>query len=259
MGHVRIGFLPHTRQWNAIVDQLSSYDNDEATVAIIADRTLDAVRREFDGLQYDESVKKAVEYLASIIVSSRQEDQVSFLNQNGYQVDRNLSLFTLTVCAQKTIKTEDGSLEINKLARDAAVQAVMEYYQQHSNNQLSLFQIENNPFKIRGSGREFCELARYFFAAFTEKQIRYYIDREASSVINDYSRYIHFSDSLTKHSLEITEHAFEISKIMQSFAAGWFNKHALNSTPSDASVKDFLKISFGKIREELRLEAMNVE
>lgn len=52
MGHVRIGFLPHTRQWNAIVDQLSLYDNDANAVAMIADRTLDAVRTEFDGLQY---------------------------------------------------------------------------------------------------------------------------------------------------------------------------------------------------------------
>lgn len=259
MGHVRIGFLPRTRQWNAIVDQLSSYDNDEGTIAIIADRTLDAVRREFESLQYDESVKKAIEYLANIVVSSRQENQIIFLNQNGYQVDDNLSLFALTTCAQQLIKTENGSLEINKLAKDAAVQAVMAYYQQHSNNQLSLFDNDNNPFKSRGSGKEFCELARYFFAAFTEKQIRYYIDREASNVIDDYGKYIHFSDSLTKHSLGITEHAFEISKIMQSFAAGWFNKHALDNTPSDASITDFLKISFGKVREELRLEAMNVE
>lgn len=35
MGHVRIGFLPHTRQWNAIVEQLSLYDNDANVVAII--------------------------------------------------------------------------------------------------------------------------------------------------------------------------------------------------------------------------------
>jgi len=259
MGHVRIGFLPHTRQWNAIVEKLSSYENDEATVAIIADRTLDAVRKEFDGLQYDESVIKAIEYLANIVVSSRQEDQVAFLQENGYQVDEELSLFALTACAQHIIKSENGSLETNKLARDAAVQAVMDFYQHHSDNQLSLFQTDNNPFKKRGSGSEFCELARYFFAAFTEKQIRYYIDREASSVINDYGKYIHFSDTLTEHSLEITGHAFEISKIMQSFAAGWFNKHALGNTPTSDSVTDFLKISFGKVREELRLEAMNDE
>lgn len=259
MGHVRIGFLPHTQQWNAIVDQLSLYDNDADVVAVIADRTLDAVRKEFDGLQYDESVRKAIEYLATIVVSSRQDDQVTFLQENGYFVDDNLSVFGLTTSAKKVIQTENGSLETNKLARDAAIQAVMEYYEKHSDKQLSLFQTDNNPFKERGSGREFCELARYFFAAFTEKQIRYYIDRAASSVIGDYDKYIHFSDTLTKQSLAITEHAFEISKIMQSFAAGWFNKHALDNTPSNDSVTDFLKISFGKVREELRLEAMNHE
>ena len=73
------------------------------------------------------------------------------------------------------------------------------------------------------------------------------------------TKYIHFSDTLTKYSLQITEHAFEISKIMQSFAAGWFNKHALDTAPSEASVTDFLNISFGKVREELRLEAMSHE
>ena len=153
----------------------------------------------------------------------------------------------------------EADLAAEVLARDAAIQAVMEYYEKHSDQQLSLFQTDDNPFKERGSGREFCELARYFFAVFTEKQIRYYIDRTASSVIGDYEKYIHFSDTLTKQSLAITEHAFEISKIMQSFAAGWFNKHALDSIPSNDSVTDFLKISFGKVREELRLEAMNHE
>ncbi len=170
-----------------------------------------------------------------------------------------MTLFELTACAQRLIQTDEGSLEINKLARDAAVQAVMNYYEQHSDKQISMFQDENNPYRMKGSGREFCELARYFFAAFTEKQIRYYIDRVASSVIGDYGKYVHFSDALTAHTLEITEHAFGISKIMQSFAAGWFNKHALDNAPSDESVTDFLTMSFGKVREELRLEAMNCE
>lgn len=259
MGHVRIGFLPHTKQWNAIVDQLSSYDNDKETVVLIADRTLDAVRKEYENLQYDESIIKAIEYLANIIVSSRQEDQLAFLRSKGYQVGDELSLFGLTACAQQLIQTQNGSLETNKLARDAAVQAVMDFYQNHNDNQLSLFGNDNNPFKNRGSGREFCELARFFFAAFTERQIRYYIDRTASSVIGDYGKYVRFSDALAAHSREIADHAFDISKIMQSFAAGWFNNHALDCAPSDVSVKDFLKISFGKVREELRLEAMNYE
>ena len=78
-------------------------------------------------------------------------------------------------------------------------------------------------------------------------------------MIGNYDKYIHFSDTLTEQSKAITEHAFEISKIMQSYAAGWFNKHALDIVPSQDSVTDFLRMSFGKVREELRLEAMNYE
>ena len=102
-------------------------------MAVIADNTLKAVRKEFDGLQYDESVIKAIGFLANIIVSSRQDDQVAFLQQNGYKVESDFSLFALTACVQDLIQTEKGSLETNKLARDSAVQAVMEYYQQDTN------------------------------------------------------------------------------------------------------------------------------
>lgn len=259
MGHVRIGFLPHTKQWNAIVTLLGSYENDPGMVANIADRTIDAVRKEYEKLQYDESIVKAIGYLANIIVSSRQSNQLLFLQDKGYQIDGSMSLYALTSCVSRVVRTEEGSLEINKLAKDAAVHAIMEYYEQHSNNQISLFEKESNPFEHKGSGKEFCELARLFFADFTEKQIRYYIDREASSVIGDYKKYELFSDTLTKHSLEIANHAFEISKIMQSFAAGWFNKYALDRTPSEEDICAFLHMSFGKMREELRMEAMNNE
>jgi len=259
VGHVRIGFLPHTRQWNAIIAKLSSFDNERNTIAEIADSTLNAIQKDYDGLQYDESVISAIKCLANIIVSSRQKNQVVFLQQNGFQVDDSISLFSLTASIQHLIQTSNGSLETNKLARDAAIQAIMLFCEQHIEQQLNLFHTNNNPFIKKNSGKEFCELARYFFASFTEKKIRYYIDREASNQIDDYGKYISFSDNLSKYSLDISEHAFEISKIMQSFAAGWFNNHALDIVPTNDSVTQFLKTAFGKVREELRLEVMKNE
>lgn len=259
MGHVRIGFLPHTQQWNAIVNQISTYDNSVSTVAIIADRTLNAIRKEYENLQYDESIKKAIRYLSGIIVSSRQDNQIDFLQKNGYVIDGDITLFSLIACSFKALQTEDGSLETNKLVKDATVQAIMKYYQYHSEDQLSLFEPGNNPFTNKGSGREFCELARLFFASFTEKQIRYYIDREASRVIDDFTKYTQFSKSLTDHSVEVSKHAFDISQIMQSFAAGWFNKYALDRIPSESCITEFLRIALGKMREEFRLEAIKDE
>jgi len=45
MGHIRTGFLPRTRQWNAIVEQLSAFDGDADAVRRIANDTLTAIKK----------------------------------------------------------------------------------------------------------------------------------------------------------------------------------------------------------------------
>lgn len=65
--------------------------------------------------------------------------------------------------AQRYITTDYGSLEINKLAKDAAMQAVIDYQKRHETNQLSLFPEQSqNVWENVGTGSAFCELARIF-------------------------------------------------------------------------------------------------
>lgn len=260
MGHVRIGFLPHTKQWKDIVKQLSLFGGDSAVVAKIANNTLDAVRHTYEELPYDESIIRAILYLANLTFSAKQPDQVAYLNQNGYEVDKELSLISLISSAQEYIAVGEGSCETNKLAKDAAMQSVIRYYENHNNGQLSLFSDkEQNPFSNAGTGADFCEMARSFFAVFTDKQIKYYVEREAASSINDYRLLNNFTQALAEQANSIADHTFEISKLMQSFAAGWFNKHSVNAAPSRADAVSFLTLSFGKMREELRREAEDDE
>lgn len=256
MGHERIGFLPHTKQWKSIVDQLSMYDGDEESVLKIADDTLKAVRKVYELMPYDESVIKAVSYLATLVFSANQEDQHIYLNDNGYTVDSQLSLFSLMASAQQYITTETGSLEINKIAKDAALQAVINYQQDHQSEQLTLFSDQpENVWKSAKDGAAFCELARTFFASFTDRHIKYYVERAAASKISDYAILQSFTETLSTQSQQIANHAFEISKIVQSFAAGWYNKKASTSLPDENGVRGFLQMSFGKMREEFRREA----
>lgn len=63
--------------------------------------------------------------------------------------------------------------------------------------------------------------------------MKYYIERAAASKISDYNAFQSFSDVMAAQSEAISHHAFETSKIMQSFAAGWFNNHARDNIPSD--------------------------
>lgn len=59
---------------------------------------------------------------------------------------------------------------------------------------------------------------------------------------------------MSRHVDDVSRHAFETAKIMQSFAAGWFNKHAKEGLPTNASMRGFLRLALGKLREELRRE-----
>jgi len=54
----------------------------------------------------------------------------------------------------------------------------------------------------------------------------------------------------------VSKHAFETARITQSFAAGWYNRHAREGVPTDEEITGFLAIAFGKLREDLRREKM---
>lgn len=256
MGHERIGFLPHTRQWRAIVDELSRFGDGETSVAQIANKTLNAVKETYEKMPYDESVIKALSFIAILSFSAKMDNQVYFLNENGYSVDSQVSLFSLMTSAQNYITTEQGSLETNKLAKDAVMQAIIGYQQQHESNQLSMFSEQSQSvWENVGTGAAFCEMVRTFFASFTERQLKYYIERAAASSINDYETLQAFNQQLSEQSKAIADHTFEITKLTQSFAAGWFNKNATDSLPNDKQIEGFLNHSFSKLREEFRREA----
>ena len=207
-------------------------------------------------MPYDESIIKALSFITTLSFSAKLENQVDFLNEHGYSVDSQLSLISLMVSAQNYITTDYGSLEVNKLAKDAAMQAVIDYQQQHESNQLSMFSEQSqNVWESVGTGAAFCEMARTFFASFTERQLKYYIERAAASNIDNYETLKTFNQELSLQSKAIADHTFEISKLTQSFAAAWFNKNAIDSIPNEKQVENFLRMSFGKLREEFRREA----
>lgn len=60
-----------------------------------------------------------------------------------------------------------------------------------------------------------------------------------------------FNKNLEDHVDRISKHAFETSKITQSFAAGWYNKEVKTAFPSDRKIRGFLAFAFKKINSEL--------
>lgn len=255
MGHERIGFLPRTMRWQSIVHALEKYDGDPADVSEIAETALYCIRDLYRSIANNESLIKAIRYLAILCFSANSNSQVEYLNQHGFCADQELSLFALMKSARFYMDLNATSLEINKIAKDALIEALIVYKQSHETEQLQFIGFEqDNIWEKASGGSAFCEMARAFIASFTGRQLRYYLERIAAGKLSDYSQLLSFSDQLTEQTNAITAHTSDVSKIMQSFAAGWYNKYSSRDLPPDNEVSRFLSMIFKKVSEEFRME-----
>ncbi|HYK87259.1 MAG TPA: hypothetical protein VE398_00715 [Acidobacteriota bacterium] len=258
MGHERIGRLPRSVSWRNIVsaldDAASGSDTDFATLAA---KTLELVRSRFQALHRDTGVQAAFGFIVALARS-----QPATI---GSRASPNLSLpsdatpFRLSVALNEWVDTHAQSNEYAELSKRAAAEAIAAWHNQQS-HQPSLFAqgsagSSREAWSAASTGAGFSEVSRMFLARLTERYLRYFLEREASAAITNIDARERFSERLHKSVDLVSQHAFETSRIAQSFAAGWYNKHARHQTPNNASLSTFLRIAFEKLREELRREA----
>lgn len=254
MGHERVGLLPRTTRWRSIVEEIAAYNSNEEQVADIAKHTIENVRNRFRFIQSDSSVLAAFQFLVALSSASKLPEPQKALDGLGIILPKDFSPFSLTCLIHEWVTSQNGSAEYGYLAKAAAGDAVVKWYEQNNTKQLKLLDFPNDSFEVwrkAGTGTGFCELARLFFSNFTERYLNYFLDREASSVIKNVSERELFQKQLESHVDQISKNAFETAKITQSFAAGWFNNQTKEKIPSPEEIEGFLSVAFGKIRDEL--------
>ena len=255
MGHERVGSLPRTRQWRAIVSAIATVDpGDTAQIATIADSTLRAVQSRFRRIHGDQGVQAAFAYL--IALATNHLPPSDGLSSVDTSLEHNPSPAAVARGLMEWVHTHSESGEYAAIASRAGVDTVVEWTRRQ-NEQGRLFEESKSAAEIwqaASNARDFCEIARLFFSRFTERYMRYFLEREASSSIPSLEARETFGRNLRAHIQDVSHHAFETSKITQSFAAGWYNNHARISRPSDSEIQGFLAIAFGKLQEELQRE-----
>jgi hypothetical protein len=250
MGHERVGALPKTEPWARVVKNIADFSGDEEQSRRIANQTLDNVRTRFESIQRDPNVQAAFKFLTELAVSGAGGGPTSL------QLPDNPTPFTVAKALDKAVRAQTGSSEYAAIAKAAATDAIGHWYAQNT-AQASLFgTAEQNSeiWKKAGTAGGFCEIARLFFAKFTERYLNYFLEREASAVSHTIERRELLQQQIRDQIDAVSRHAFETAKIAQSFAAGWYNRHAKETVPTDEEIAGFLAIAFGKLREDLRRE-----
>jgi hypothetical protein len=257
MGHERVGTLPKTRAWKVVVGQIASFTPAKSNISDITQQTLQNVRGRFESIEIDSGVLSSFEFLVLMAFASQEQNPVQYLKTKGIQLPENLTPLQLSKELSKWVSKNADSNEYAAFAQGAAVDAVSEWYKKNESNQADLFSTEKDPIDVwrkSSNGSGFCELSRLYFSKFTERYLKYFLEREASSRIKNIDDRNTFDAQIRSHVKDISEHAFETSKITQSFAAGWFNNQLKKGSPSRKSIQGFLSIAFGKMKSELLRE-----
>ncbi|MCB0494652.1 MAG: hypothetical protein KDC79_00825 [Cyclobacteriaceae bacterium] len=257
MGHERVGILPKTKRWTTVVNGIASFSTNDNNVPEIAQQTLKNVQNRFQNIERDKGVQAAFQFLVLLSLSANQKNPLEFLASNGINLSESISPLQISKALSEWVKKQSDSNEYATFARSAAIDTITEWYQKNQTFQENLFAGDKDQFEIwrkSADGKGFCELSRLYFSNFTERYLKYFLERAASANMNSLATRNKFDQELEKHLNDISKHAFETAKITQSFAAGWFNKNAKDEMPSTRKIQSFLNIAFGKLKGELLRE-----
>jgi hypothetical protein len=236
---------------------MASLGTDSVDVSDIAGQTLRNVRGRYRNIHRDEGVAAAFEFLVLLAVAARSDDPQGKLRSFGIDVPDRPTALSFTKAGHAWMAESQSSLEYGKIARGAYSDVIASWHRKHRTAQERLFEPIDNSFEVwrtASNGAGFCELARLFFASFTERYLKYFLEREASAVTTSIEERDRLGEELEDHVDDISQHAFETARIAQSFAAGWFNNYARENAPYRQAIKRFLWVAFGKMREELLRE-----
>lgn len=257
MGHERLGTLPKTQRWQQVVEQIAKPSLSDQDVSNITRQTIKNISSCLRNIQSEPSVRTVFKFLVALSVASRSPKPRETLLAHGIEVPTAITPLSLAKVMRAQVTGRRNSLEYGEIAQNAAVDAIALWYEKNRDRQMNLFQPSDEPFQVwrkAGSSAGFCELARLFFTKFTERYLNYFLEREASARLENLYQRDQLQKKIREHVDIVSKHAFQTAKITQSFAAGWFNKHAAQDIPTDDEIQNFLFVAFGKIREELQRE-----
>lgn len=251
MGHLRLGTLPKTRDWDQVVDLLVGGASAD-TIASVASR---AAHEGLDGAAQDRGMVEALWLLTQLPLAARSEDFLRDLRQCGLDLAEPPSLLELTAAVTAAlddrIQTRGHRTDVGEMAQLAMVETLTAIL---AARVPTLFGA--TPTDVRAAlsslatQKQFGALARSFFARFTERYLGYYLSRATSAHVGHASRFQTVEEH-THFNAAIQQHCFETAKIVEIFAGDWFSKHKHLGDISQSTTKGFARVAFKKLNAEL--------
>lgn len=255
MGHQRLGSIPKTQKWNAVVSGVMQGTGlAREDVGEIAALTLDAAGPALENAVGDIGLRHTFYLLTQIVIASRKEDWLQQLADAGIRLSSESSIFDLTSELQLAVDdyvSEHGyATDISEMAQSAAGEALASLA---SDNSVSLFGNDGQSLKIAirdlSTTKGFSRLGQVFFGRFAERFLNFYLSRitareVGSERLSDVAEVSRFNDALKLH-------CEQTARIARDFCGQWYSKTEYLEGINHHNTSRFMAIALRKLSREL--------
>lgn len=248
----RLAKLPRTKRWGEVIDLLGL----GASSAAVAAATLDAAETDLGRAPQDAGVLYSFWLLTQLPDAARSADFAEALRGLGIAVNRDPSLTelgaALTAAIDRHALASRSRSDLGEMAQLAAVESLTGLLQQRIP---TLF--GPTPADVRAelgklaTEKQFGQLARDFFAGFSQRFLSYYVSRELPSQVGQGRAFadLQAHDSFNQ-ALDV--HCQQASRIVEKFAGAWYSKTRFEEGLSQEKTAGFIAYALTKMRRELK-------
>jgi hypothetical protein len=259
MGHVRMGRLPKTQRWAAVLRLLTGA---RPQADAVSDATLFAAERQLRELASREEFSFPFWLLVRLTWASRSDNFVGALNELGLDATPATSGLAFVSMVADRVRDElaragesDAFTALASLALNRTLNA------EFRSGQFGLFQ--STTADLQGQLRQlskqsqFERLAQRYFGDFLGRTLTYFLDREAANSLATGPGGLASVSDTQELLAAVERHAHQSAVIMRKFAGDWYSKHQWESRGeiSREETHGFVAQALRKLRSELRFEA----
>jgi hypothetical protein len=252
MGHIRLKRLPATRKWRDVVAFLL----DGAPAEQVASASSDAAEGALQSARRDPVLAYSLWLLTQLPLAAREPDFPDSAWRLGVNVNREASLLQVigafSDAIDEAMAGRSGRTDLGEMARKAATESLTAI----TGADLNGF-FDPTPEEVRlaiaklAAPDRFARLARDFFARLTRHHLDYYLSRTLANQVGPGRRLPTIADQ-SAFSSALDQHCREASRIVETFAGGWFSKTIYKGGITPAKARNFAFVALGKISAELK-------
>lgn len=262
MGHQRLGELPKSRKWTAVVAAITGEDREgggsgslSQGVVKIADLTLEAADAGLQRAIDDSGLRYTFYLLTQIVLAARESDWRQRLGNIGIHLSEDSSLFDFTTevhdAIDRYLTTHGPPTDLSEMAQQAAGQAVAELA---GPNATTLF--GSGPAELQSALRKlstkagFARLGQRFFGCFMSRFLNFYLSRVTAGHVSGL-RLTQLGE-LSHFDAALEHHCDQSARIVQDFCGEWYSKTEFQHGIDLPNASRFMAVALRKLQAELQ-------